>query len=95
VQRNIFNGTDAVQAQWNIMDDSQTSGFATIQLGNQQVATRTFNNILASSLNEGTVGTAFASANILQNQSDQFDGFTIFSTATMTGTVRVYGYANS
>jgi len=77
-----------------IVSSANSTGYATINVASPNLAARTAGNVLAFGINVG-VGVDGARNNYSQDSSTQFDGFTIFSTATLTGTARVYGYANS
>jgi len=75
-------------------DNANSYGFGTIQLGGPQAADFTVGSILFHGLNSGVAATSFDSTFDADVQT-QFDGFTVFSTATLTGTMFVYGYRNS
>ena len=77
-----------------IISSTNTIGYATITVAGPQIANKTSGSILAHGLNAGSL--AVGQRNTFDHDaSTQFDGFSIFSTATLTGTVRVYGYANA
>ena len=77
-----------------IVSSANSTGYANINVASPNLAARTAGNVLAMGINVG-VGVDGARNNYTQDSLTQFDGFTIFSTATLTGTARVYGYANS
>jgi hypothetical protein len=77
-----------------IVSSANSAGYANINVASPNLAARTAGNVLAMGINVG-VGVDGARNNYTQDSLTQFDGFTIFSTATLTGTARVYGYANS
>ena len=75
-------------------DSSNSYGYGTIQLGGPQAADFTIGSILYHGLNTGVAATSFDSTFDADVQT-QFDGFTVFSTATITGVMYVYGYRNA
>ena len=75
-------------------DSSNSYGYGTIQLGGPQAADYTIGSILYHGLNSGVAATSFDSTFDADVQT-QFDGFTVFSTATITGVMYVYGYRNA
>jgi hypothetical protein len=86
--------TGVVQAQFTLGSSANTVGFATMQIGGPNIADATAGSILFQGLNAGVLAPGFRSQ-FVHDGTTQFDGFTIFSTATLTGTVRIYGYSNS
>ena len=75
-------------------DSSNSYGYGTIQLGGPQAADYTIGSILYHGLNTGVAATSYDSTFDADVQT-QFDGFTVFSTATITGVMYVYGYRNA
>lgn len=75
-------------------DNANSAGYGTIQVGGPQAADFTVGSILFHGLNTGVAATSFRTT-FDADVTTQFDGFTVFSTATLTGTMYVYGYRNS
>ena len=86
--------TASTAALVKIVSDTNTIGYATINVAGPEIADRTTGSILAHGLNTGTLAAGYRNT-FDHDANTQFDGFSIFSTATLTGTVRVYGYANA
>jgi hypothetical protein len=84
------NGANEVK----IIDNANTYGSATIQISGPQLTDATTGSVLAHGINTGVAAAGLRNT-FDQDESLSFDGFTIYSTATLTGTVRVYGYSNS
>lgn len=82
-----------VSAEFKLLQDSNSAGQAVVQLSGPQIADATLGTFLASGLNIGTAYNGFRSTGALQDAT-QYDGFTLYSAATLTGTVKVYGYQN-
>jgi hypothetical protein len=75
-------------------DSSNSYGYGTIQIGGPQAADYTVGSILYHGLNTGVAAAGYRTTFDADVQT-QFDGFTVFSTATLTGTMFVYGYRNA
>lgn len=80
-------------AEFKLLDSANTAGLCTIQLSGPQLADATLGSFLAIGLNTGVAANGFRSTGALQDTT-QYDGFTLYSSATLAGTVKVYGYQN-
>jgi len=77
-----------------LISSANSYGFGVIELGGPQVADFTAGTTLFHGLNT-TILAVCRRTSFDADVQTQFDGFRIFSTATLTGTIRVYGYRNS
>ena len=77
-----------------LISSANSYGFGVIEFGGPQAADFTAGTTFFHGLNT-TIAAVARRTTFDADVQTQFDGFRIFSTATLTGTIRVYGYRNS
>ena len=90
---NNFFGSD----EWYVseLDPTNKGYFTKMTLHNPNVATKTTGRVL-SNYSNSSVGLVILSMALVQDSTTQFTGITFITAGTsFTGTIRVYGYANS
>jgi hypothetical protein len=90
---NNFFGSD----EWYVseLDPTNKGYFTKMTLHNPNVATKTTGRVL-SNYSNSSVGLVILSIALVQDSTTQFTGITFITAGTsFTGTIRVYGYANS
>ena len=88
----IVNAGTAAQFR----DVSTTDGYYVLEIGNPQIANRTGYFMTAAKPSATNAIMSAATLSGTQSSTTQFDGINVINdTGNLTGTVRVYGYANS
>ena len=88
----IVNAGTAAQFR----DVSTTDGYYVLEIGNPQIANRTGYFMTAAKPSGTNAIMSAATLSGTQSSTTQFDGINVINdTGNLTGTVRVYGYANS
>jgi hypothetical protein len=87
----VDNGTAA-----QFRDVSTTDSYYVLEIGNPQIANRTSYFMTATEPSGTNAKMSASTLSGIQSSTTQFDGINVINdTGNLTGTVRVYGYANS
>ena len=89
-----FGDITATTTSVTLISSANSYGFGVIEFGGPQAADFTAGTTFFHGLNTTILGVCRRTSFDADIQT-QFDGFRIYSTATLTGTIRVYGYRNS
>jgi hypothetical protein len=88
----IVNNGSAAQFR----DVNTTDGYYILEIGNPQIANRTSYFMTAAEPSGTNAKMSASTLSGIQSSTTQFDGINVINdTGNLTGTVRVYGYANS